>query len=338
MQLQHAVPSPSSQSLAFRSNLAKLISPLKRVKPSVPFWQLGAHRVPTLWGLYRGLLRAAPSDNIRHRIQVAFRKNRHLTGIEKTKKELVKGHKWLKTFQHANSGDVKKQALLTRYDRFIEMKIEKEDWKQTIREEFEWLNRLRNRSILTGSFIHPTAYNPPLPRLKPQPPAISGMIVTRMESQNRRHERIEALEEMKNLIREESFFEQQNRHFRQYSGTSYHEWIGPLESARKEIVQTNRGVMKRMLKPFPQALLDQVREARRNKTANKTKERERERRGEVLKRTLERRRKGLPAPIWDKLPERNEEGAIDYDTERFRGWIRRGIEEEERVEAEGAEE
>jgi hypothetical protein len=62
--------------------------------------------------------------------------------------------------------------------------------------------------------------------------------------------------------------------------------------------------LKRNIRPFPQALLDQVREARKNKIANKTKELERERRGEVLKRTLERGRKGLPPPVWDKLPDK----------------------------------
>lgn len=55
---------PSPQSLAFRANLAKLVSPLRRVRPRVPFFQLAAHRVPTLWGLYRSLLRDAGSENV----------------------------------------------------------------------------------------------------------------------------------------------------------------------------------------------------------------------------------------------------------------------------------
>jgi hypothetical protein len=56
---------PSAESLAHRARLARLISPLRRVRPRVPFYALAAHRVPTLWCLYRGLLRAAPGENVR---------------------------------------------------------------------------------------------------------------------------------------------------------------------------------------------------------------------------------------------------------------------------------
>lgn len=51
-------------SVSHRSRLASLISPLRRVLPRVPFWQLKAHRVPVLWGLYRGLLRSAPTGEV----------------------------------------------------------------------------------------------------------------------------------------------------------------------------------------------------------------------------------------------------------------------------------
>ncbi|KAI5892735.1 uncharacterized protein SCHCODRAFT_02626981 [Schizophyllum commune H4-8] len=56
---------PSPQSLAFRANLASLVSPLRRLKPRVPFFRLPAHRIPTLWSWYRPLLRYAPTENER---------------------------------------------------------------------------------------------------------------------------------------------------------------------------------------------------------------------------------------------------------------------------------
>lgn len=55
---------PSPESVVFRQNLAKLLAPLRRVRPRVPFFKLAVHTVPTQWGLYRGLLRAAPTDNV----------------------------------------------------------------------------------------------------------------------------------------------------------------------------------------------------------------------------------------------------------------------------------
>lgn len=56
--------SPSPSSLALRASVAQALSGLRRTKPRVPFWALAAHRVPTLWTLYRGLLRASPGENV----------------------------------------------------------------------------------------------------------------------------------------------------------------------------------------------------------------------------------------------------------------------------------
>jgi len=63
--------------------------------------------------------------------------------------------------------------------------------------------------------------------------------------------------------------------------------------------------------PIPPEMAAQVKEARREKFRNKARESERERRGEVLNRTLKRRRKGPPAhvlavmtekqKVWDKV-------------------------------------
>lgn len=55
--------SPSPSSLALRASVAQVLSGLRKTSPRVPFWALAAHRVPTLWTLYRGLLRAAPGEN-----------------------------------------------------------------------------------------------------------------------------------------------------------------------------------------------------------------------------------------------------------------------------------
>lgn len=71
----------------------------------------------------------------------------------------------------------------------------------------------------------------------------------------------------------------------------------------KDIMATSA----RNLRPVPQKLLDQVREARRNKIANKTKERERERRGEVLRITRKRWRKNLTPHLLATLSEKQKE-------------------------------
>ena len=88
------ISTPSESSLAFRANLAALVSPLKRVRPRVPFYKLAAHRIPTLWCLYRGLLRAASgSCNTKFRIAMLFRQYRHLTSPAATREKLLQGYK-----------------------------------------------------------------------------------------------------------------------------------------------------------------------------------------------------------------------------------------------------
>jgi hypothetical protein len=56
---------PTLQSLAFRAKLAQFVSPLRRVRSRTPFFRLAAHRIPTLWSLYRGLLRHSPTEQVR---------------------------------------------------------------------------------------------------------------------------------------------------------------------------------------------------------------------------------------------------------------------------------
>ena len=98
------------ESLSFRANLAKLVSPLRRVRARTPFFHLPAHRIPVLWTLYRGLLRNAPDESvclqfskmpfsepiyhqIKFRIRLLFRQNRFRTGTERTRAGLTQGFK-----------------------------------------------------------------------------------------------------------------------------------------------------------------------------------------------------------------------------------------------------
>jgi hypothetical protein len=167
-------------SLAFRSRLADLISPLRRIRPRVPFYQLAAHRIPTLWTLYRGLLRHAPGKNVRFslfhwlirrsgpllaqtrfRITMLFRKHKGLTGVTETRKQLDIGHKvrstclslsssrlirllqWLEAFLKAKEGDTRLRSIVDRYERMIGAKREKEHWKSIIKQAYVSLSYSR---------------------------------------------------------------------------------------------------------------------------------------------------------------------------------------------------
>src|SRR6266852_6841841 len=92
-----------------RQIVAQIVSSLRPVRPHTPFNRLAAHRVPTLWVLYRGLLRSSPSPIVRYghtqspslshiaqvrsHIQVLFREHRHLTSPALTRTQLEKGQR-----------------------------------------------------------------------------------------------------------------------------------------------------------------------------------------------------------------------------------------------------
>ncbi|KAG7097191.1 hypothetical protein E1B28_004563 [Marasmius oreades] len=297
---------PAPESLAFRANLARLVSPLRRIRPTVPFWRLAAHRIPTLH-LYRDLLRTAPTDHIHWRVRNIFRRNHHLTAIETTKRELTKGYKWLGIFQSAASGDPKWQAVLERYDRMVESKIEKEHWRDLIDKELEWQHRLKNRPILTGGILHATPVNPPIPRMKPQPMEISRIMVKRMKQREKRFAKLNTLSEYRDMARREREFEEGliGKHVdgdkAVWGGKAFKDWAVQLSESSKTIYADLTRQTEKFLAPYPPELLEQVAEARRNKIENKTREHERERRGEILKSTFRRQRRGLPAHLLSRL-------------------------------------
>lgn len=57
-------PPPPPSSHAHRESIARLLTPLRRIRPTIAYYKLAAHRIPTLWTLYRGLQRHAERENV----------------------------------------------------------------------------------------------------------------------------------------------------------------------------------------------------------------------------------------------------------------------------------
>ncbi|KAF7430485.1 hypothetical protein PC9H_006193 [Pleurotus ostreatus] len=298
-----------SKSLAFRQKIASLVSPLRRVRARVPFWKLGAHRIPTLWGLYRGLLRHAPSEVIRCRVRELFRQNQHLTGTEATRAKLRQGHQWRDAFQAAYEGDARMQAVLSRYDRLLKTRRDRLRLENMLREELAWQKRLKNRPMLTGSFLRATLSNRPLPRLKPQPLAITMMIKRRRAARERRALKLMAVNEwIDDLRREREFEDGLKKHATAsfdpvYTGPDGKDWDGPLYSVRADLHRGFDLDTERSQTPISTALKEAIMQARRDKIANKIRERAREARGEILPCTIRRKAKGPPAHVLAAMTE-----------------------------------
>ncbi|KAI0338978.1 hypothetical protein BDW22DRAFT_663212 [Trametopsis cervina] len=311
--------SPAS-SKARRAELASLLSPLRRVTPRVPFWQLAAHRVPTLWSLYRGMLKAAPTPEIRWRVTWHFKQNQHLTSPKETKIELLKGERLLDVCQLARRGDDRSKAILERYSRMIAAHIENIKWENSILEAKREMDRLRNRPIITGYF-RPTPYNNALPRLKPQPAHITMMIAKRRRHREMRNVEYADVKELKNIIESEVLFERilaskvapgnfeyptmKEKPFTPTWWGHSRGWEDIIEEHRAWLKTTFAADNARLHSPFPPELLARIADALRRRAANKLRERHREERGEVLKRTIIRARKGMPAHVLSRAsPER----------------------------------
>ncbi|KAJ7320891.1 hypothetical protein DFH08DRAFT_1034772 [Mycena albidolilacea] len=247
------------------------LSSAPRATPRALF-ELAIHRIPTL-ALYRNLLRHAPDDNSRFvpPYDISF---------DNTSMQLV-----TQGIPNASEGDVKQRAIFTRYSRLIAAKVTSQAWQA----------RLRSRPNLTGTLVtEPTLCNPPLPRMKPQPPAISQIILTRMRTRIRRVARAEQLDQDMHDLRREAAFEDDVARAaggcffqRVYSGDAQSEW------PRAELEVLLARDIARPQMPVSSALAATLRAARREKVANKTQER----RGEILRCTVRRARQGPPAHV-----------------------------------------
>ncbi|KAF8919403.1 hypothetical protein CPB85DRAFT_1276544 [Mucidula mucida] len=305
VQLPYAVGSPS-----FRSSLAEALSSTRRRRPRVPFWQVPAHRVPTLH-LYRALLRHSTTENIRGRIVHFFHDNQYLTSTSEVKQVLKTAYKLLDSFRVSLS-DPKTRKILARYDRILDAQNKKTRWLKQEQDALDWIDRLRNRPILTGAFMHSSIALPPLPRMKPQPPAISGMMRYRLrkyEEKTQKKERISSL--VADLEHEADFESRLIAPSQRFFQPFMREWAAPLQAESQSHHAWLQTAINRGKSTFSQPLFNQIIQARREKIANKTKERKRERAGEILKGTAKRSATGPPAHVLAKFSPKQKQFAKD---------------------------
>ncbi|TFK91849.1 hypothetical protein K466DRAFT_481813 [Polyporus arcularius HHB13444] len=299
------VPAPPPESLAHRARLAALVSELRPTHFRAPLTRLRAHRLPTLWTLYRGLMRDAPTEMIRSRIRVFFHSRKALRAQGDVTRELRTAHKWWDVFRKARAGDAHLQAVCARYSRMLEGARAQTKVDKVYDEELAWYERMRTRPIMTGAYLRPSLYNGPLPRLVPQPLHITGMITSRRKARVRRMARHEACQEDLTLLNAEGHFERALTVSSSAEGTQLtrvftddpNGWREPIKQTMDSVSEAFQREKARLNAPYPSEMLEAIKEARREKIRNKTREGERERRGEMTNRLSKRMRQGPPAHV-----------------------------------------
>lgn len=160
--------------------------------PGIPFYRDSKHTVPTKWSLYRSLLRFSKSSKpgypahypeIRNEIKRLWRRHKGLTSIPSVQRFLNEQYDVLSAFQSGESAKLSE----------LESRLEN---KRVLRDLCKSRNMAGQASQsdskpprLTGGYLRPTLFNPPLPRLKPQPIGLSMMIHNRLRKRERRMER-----------------------------------------------------------------------------------------------------------------------------------------------------
>ena len=129
------------------------------------------------------------------------------------------------------------------------------------------------------------------------------MIRSRRRARSRRLEQGKELLSWMRDLRSEAYFEDHLPPGRGgtpppvYGREVLDEWLKPLKDKYETLLKTYRLDEERLRSGFPVELLEQLKNARRDKVTNKTREKTRERQGEILRSTCLRRRRLPPAHI-----------------------------------------
>ncbi|WVQ97126.1 hypothetical protein IAU59_004236 [Kwoniella sp. CBS 9459] len=180
---------------------------------ALPFFRDPSHTIPVKWALYRPLLKYSRGcyPSIYREIREQWKRWKGMTSVPRTKEFLGEYHtllEYLSTSYMSSSSSLPSTSLpITPEEgsdnrsstheaelRFLESRLaEKHTECDSNAAQVAEARSSKARSELpprlTGAFHRPTLYNPPLPRLKPQPIGLSMMIQNRLRKRERRHAR-----------------------------------------------------------------------------------------------------------------------------------------------------
>ncbi|KAK8865815.1 hypothetical protein IAR55_000962 [Kwoniella newhampshirensis] len=167
----------------------------------VPFFRDPLHTVPTKWSLFRPLLKGSTAHPaIRRETRSSWREKKGLTSVPRVRVFLEEQYALLSKMIAPGT------RSLERFECHLAEKHQRLDKMALLAAEQEQQNLHARPPRLTGAYHRPTLFNPPLPRLKPQPISISMMIHNRLRARERRMERRRAYASFLNDVKLETAF------------------------------------------------------------------------------------------------------------------------------------
>ncbi|ORX37144.1 hypothetical protein BD324DRAFT_656327 [Kockovaella imperatae] len=225
---------------AYLAKAPKSISLPANPPPALPFHKDTAHTIPTKWGLYRSLLRdcrqhdqpakssepslvpaqldqtpgAGPSrshkplrwPHIHEMVQTDWRNSRHVLSIAQARQFLTYYYQILSDLRSSSPESLARLAAIEESAQrtMIMHRLDVKD-AEAEREALK-ASRRKQWGKMTGGFLYPNAFMPPMPKLRPQPEWIAGTYRSRMKKKEKSIKAMRDAEEARDDILEEIQF------------------------------------------------------------------------------------------------------------------------------------
>ncbi|GAA5937965.1 LYR motif-containing protein [Sporobolomyces koalae] len=206
------------------------------------------HRIPTLWSLYRPLLRAARQCPISaqdrfvllHHIRQEFKRSKRLANPNRIRIEWTRAEHLLDQLErsHHSTRHLSETLALTTHLSHIDAEPGTDGARPPRRRTAKTQGRTPIRVSVRPTIIHSTLYNPPMLRLRPQPLSTSMMFRNRRIDSQRRYDRLAIAREYLEYARDEQAFERDSNG---RWGTEWTEWI-KLARAREKREQARNNL------------------------------------------------------------------------------------------------
>ncbi|GAA5979390.1 hypothetical protein JCM5350_003889 [Sporobolomyces pararoseus] len=211
------------------------------------------HRIPTLWSLYRPLVRSTRSapipleeQQLLHRyIKEEFKRSRKLSSVEKVKRRWHQAEQLLNQLEGSHHCTVHLKQL-----KELTLHLSNLSSLHLHPPPSPSPPRVNKKPSPRPTILHSTQFRPPMLRIRPQPIETSMMIFNRRKKSQKRYDKLSLAREYLEDIKEEDQFENRILNGRRGGewGQEWKEWIRDArEKGKKEQARNNTRIPEKLI-------------------------------------------------------------------------------------------